>query len=293
MNRTPPKDVLRKLRKEVGFACPVCASPFLTWHHFDPVWKVKQHHNPFGMIALCPEHAAHADGGHYTVAQMRNYKKPLEVGEIISAKWPWQPEKALVILGNFCFLGSRPILTIQGRMVFGIRRSALPPSKIPFFSFQVDFRGGVGERLLEIDENIIYFYGAGLTDIICPPQARFFELTYGQGERLKVTHKRLLLADALKDDFLSSVFSIYLESHSLDSLISLLSDALDSEGKIPVIEVEGDIKSKNVDLALAKSGSKMVCKFYRQEVVNLKTMFFYAGGSFSFKNESEELIRFG
>lgn len=27
------------LRREVGFGCPVCRSPFLTWHHFDPPVK--------------------------------------------------------------------------------------------------------------------------------------------------------------------------------------------------------------------------------------------------------------
>src|SRR5438876_5358162 len=27
---------IAELRREVGFGCPVCRSPFLTWHLFDP-----------------------------------------------------------------------------------------------------------------------------------------------------------------------------------------------------------------------------------------------------------------
>jgi hypothetical protein len=54
-SRTPPIAVRRKLRQEVGFACPVpdCGSPYLTWHHFDPPWHVTPQHEPAGMIALC------------------------------------------------------------------------------------------------------------------------------------------------------------------------------------------------------------------------------------------------
>ena len=44
---------IRTLRREVGFGCPVCRSPFLTWHHFDPPYHVEEHWRHEGMIALC------------------------------------------------------------------------------------------------------------------------------------------------------------------------------------------------------------------------------------------------
>jgi hypothetical protein len=36
--RRPYAHVVRQLRQEVGFRCPVddCGNPYLTWHHFDP-----------------------------------------------------------------------------------------------------------------------------------------------------------------------------------------------------------------------------------------------------------------
>jgi hypothetical protein len=74
--RDPYRDVKRRLRREVGFTCPVegCGNPYLTWHHFDPPWRVEHHHRPEGMIALCLEHAAQADNDAFTHDQLRALK---------------------------------------------------------------------------------------------------------------------------------------------------------------------------------------------------------------------------
>src|SRR5215211_7582447 len=76
VNRTPPIEVRRELRREVGFGCPVdgCGSPYLTWHHFDPPWKERQHHDVVGMVALCREHHDKADVGAFTRQQLRQLK---------------------------------------------------------------------------------------------------------------------------------------------------------------------------------------------------------------------------
>lgn len=76
MNRTPPARIRERLRREVGFGCPVkgCGSPYLTWHHFDPPWSKHEHHEPNGMIALCREHHDQADAGAFTKDQLRAFK---------------------------------------------------------------------------------------------------------------------------------------------------------------------------------------------------------------------------
>ncbi|HEY5431250.1 MAG TPA: hypothetical protein VIK04_19190 [Solirubrobacteraceae bacterium] len=77
MDRTaPPSTVRRELRREIGFCCPVegCRSPYLTWHHFDPPWHVRQHHDPAGMVALCLQHHKEADAGAFTPEQLRAFK---------------------------------------------------------------------------------------------------------------------------------------------------------------------------------------------------------------------------
>src|ERR1022692_4539989 len=71
--REPDK---RRLRDDVGFCCPIpgCSSPYLEWHHFDPPWKVKHHHDPARMIALCRDHHPEADAGAFKVEQLHAYK---------------------------------------------------------------------------------------------------------------------------------------------------------------------------------------------------------------------------
>ena len=77
ISRTPPANVLERLRREVNFGCPVedCGVPYLSWHHFDPPWREKKHHNPDGMIALCAKDASLADAPRWTKEQLREMKK--------------------------------------------------------------------------------------------------------------------------------------------------------------------------------------------------------------------------
>ena len=51
-----------------------CGSPYLTWHHFDPPWRVQEHEEPEGIIALCQEHHKKADVGAFTDDQLRGLK---------------------------------------------------------------------------------------------------------------------------------------------------------------------------------------------------------------------------
>jgi hypothetical protein len=83
--RDPYEWVKTALRQEVGFCCPVqdCGSPYLTWHHFDPPWRVEHHHRPEGMIALCRAHADKADHESFTDDQLRELKR---VGRLRAAE---------------------------------------------------------------------------------------------------------------------------------------------------------------------------------------------------------------
>jgi hypothetical protein len=101
MDRIPPLDVQRTLRREVNFGCPVpgCAEPFLSWHHFDPHWHVRQHHDPQGMIALCWKHHRMAEKV-FTSAQLRHFKS--------------NPNQLDEVTGRFEWLGSEPLIRIGG-----------------------------------------------------------------------------------------------------------------------------------------------------------------------------------
>jgi hypothetical protein len=99
--------VRRQLRQEVGFGCPVenCRSPYLTYHHFDPPWKEKKHHDPAGMVALCRPHHAQADAGTFTREQLRRLKATgRDQAENLSGRFEWMRRELLAVVGGwFCY----------------------------------------------------------------------------------------------------------------------------------------------------------------------------------------------
>lgn len=101
--RTPPLAVKRILRREVGYGCPVegCGSPYLQFHHFDPTWAERHHHEPGGMIAICAAHHAMADA--YTREQIRHMKSsPYAVGSNVRGRFEWRRQRLVArVGGNF------------------------------------------------------------------------------------------------------------------------------------------------------------------------------------------------
>ena len=126
MTRTPPAKVRRQLRQEVGFHCPVqdCGNPYLTWHHFDPPWRIEQHQRPEGMIALCLNHAAKADVGAFTDEQLRTLKKEgRSRAHEIKGRFDWLRQSLLVIVGGNFFYESPIIFQINERPCIWLTRN--------------------------------------------------------------------------------------------------------------------------------------------------------------------------
>src|SRR5687767_11098961 len=120
MNRTPPIDVRRALRREVGFGCPVqgCGNPYLSWHHFDPPWSVREHHEIGGMIALCGEHHAKAHAGAFTVDQLRSFKA-LDANTVrtIEGRFDWMRNDLLIVVGGNFYHETPVAVQIRGTPV--------------------------------------------------------------------------------------------------------------------------------------------------------------------------------
>jgi peptide deformylase len=75
----------------------------LSWHHFDPPWREKQHHNPDGMIALCLQHAKEADQGAFTTQQLKDMKKQpylKELEKFPQGRFNWRREQLLLLAGG-------------------------------------------------------------------------------------------------------------------------------------------------------------------------------------------------
>ena len=102
LSRNPPA-VRRLLRQEVGFGCPVpdCGNPYLTYHHFDPPWHVREHNQPKGMIALCREH--HDKAAAWSVEELREISKASPQQKTIEGRFEWMKRRVLTIAGGGFF----------------------------------------------------------------------------------------------------------------------------------------------------------------------------------------------
>ncbi len=180
MNRTPPVAVRRHLRKEVGFGCPVddCGNPYLTWHHFDPPWHERKHHNPEGMVALCQEHHSKADAGAYTPDQLRDFKRVKSPQ--VSGRFDWMRNRLLTILGGNFYYEVPILFEFRGH---------------PVVWFRQDDRGTLllnlrmlttaREPRLVVEDNDWVSLGTP-ADLECPPSGRLISVRYDNGDSLRV-----------------------------------------------------------------------------------------------------------
>lgn len=181
MNRTPPENVRRQLRKEVGFGCPICGNPYLYWCHFDPPWHTKQHHNPEGMIALCAEHHAKADAGAYAKEQLRALKQDaVNQSQVVKGQFEWMRQEILAVVGgNFYYqtpiifkLHDTPVIWFnrdeEGYLLINIKMLTI--SKEPRMIIQDNFWFSVGNP----------------TDLESPPSGMLLNVSYPNDDSLRI-----------------------------------------------------------------------------------------------------------
>jgi hypothetical protein len=195
MTRQPPAAVRHQLAEEVGFGCPVegCGSPYLTWHHFDPPWAAKQHHDPAGMVALCRDHHPEADKGAFTTEQLRDFKRVgRDRSRALGARFNWMRESLLAVVGgNFYY--ETPI--------------AIRVNDIPVVWFNRDESGRLlvnlqmlttsGEPRMLMLDNFWMTEGSSEREIVCPPSGSMVSAKYPNGDQLKVEFRELANLEAL------------------------------------------------------------------------------------------------
>lgn len=183
MNRTPPQKIRRRLRQEVGFGCPIpeCSSPYLTYHHFDPPWCIKEHHDSEGMIALCRLHHDQADAGAYTRSQLRQFKTSAACeAEKIKGRFEWMRRNLLTVVGGSYFyevvvavqIGTEPAIWFnrddEGHFLLNLRMFTTS-----------------NEPRAEICDNDWIVLGKP-SDLVCPPSGKSLEVRYDNGDQLKI-----------------------------------------------------------------------------------------------------------
>ena len=162
ISRDPPEGVKRALRQEVRFACPVpdCANPILTWHHFDPPWNEKHHHNPEGMIALCIRCHRLADGGNWERSDLHRFKRNPPHRESVRNTFLWSESAVLYRLGGSYAADCRYIISVSGVPL--LWHTASPDGRLLFSLVLLDEKDN---RLLFLDENSLSVEYAQLHDL--------------------------------------------------------------------------------------------------------------------------------
>ena len=184
LSREPPVAVRRQLAEEVGFGCPVdgCGSPYLTWHHFDPPWAIKHHHNPGGMIALCRDHHPEADRGAFTSDQLREFKRTgRDRKNALVGRFNWIREKLLVVVGGNFFYDTPIAVQVNDTRVVWFNRDE---SGCLLVNVQMLTTSGK-PRLVMLD-NFWITEGSNESEIICPPSGSLIGATYPNGDKLRV-----------------------------------------------------------------------------------------------------------
>jgi len=136
-----PRSVQQILRREVSYGCPVegCRQAFLTWHHFDPPRRVRQHNDPKGMIALCHQHHDFADAGGFSKEELHALKAGNYSTDSVMAKFPWAKKALLIRLGGCYSGGSSAVLSVSDEPIIQLTKG---PHDLLFLSFVLKLPDG-------------------------------------------------------------------------------------------------------------------------------------------------------
>lgn len=246
MNRNPPIDVIRKLRNEVGFGCPIdeCANPYLEWHHFDPPWHVEKHHNPEGMIALCTTHHKRADGGAYTKEQLMAFKNNKAHAEKVRGQFDWLRNDLLAVVGGNCYYETLKVLQIDGNDVVWFNRD-----EDGYLRLNVKMLSVLAEERAIIEDNIWTNIGSP-TDMNSPPQGKELRIDYVNGDHLFVKFMVMQTAE--------QAYRKYKNEHLLNS----------SDVKFPITVVEVNYKIGGTGIEFKPSGTSIQTNSFKGSFIS-------------------------
>ncbi|MBA6095583.1 HNH endonuclease [Pseudomonas juntendi] len=173
-----PSAVKHALRSEVGFGCPVrgCGNPYLEYHHFDPPYREKAHNDPNGMIALCAHHHDKADGGVFTVDQLREMKCDRANAESVKGSLDWLRRNMVALVGGSFYYETPRVVVIDDVEVVSVRRD-----EEGYLRLSVNLLSLEADERICIDMNSWSGIGEPI-DLRCPPQGKELEVSYENGD---------------------------------------------------------------------------------------------------------------
>jgi hypothetical protein len=257
ISRTPPVEIRKNLRKEVNYGCPICRSPFLTWHHFDPPWNECHSHTEQGIIALCSNCHRQADGGAFTKKYLHELKEKTISSPPIGSL-PWHINCALVRFGGNLFIA-------QSSKLFSIR-----VVKQEVFSLLLDTNGYLklnasiwnnkNALVLRLEDNDIVSYMDNIGDLECSAEAKMLSVISRENDAQLV----LKFARSDPDQTIPNSTQLLpktllenapaLKSHIDNELRSRSQVVIDPEGLVPTIDIEIDISGPRFTIGTSEKG---------------------------------------
>jgi hypothetical protein len=174
MNEQSKTAAIKELRREVGFGCPICRLPFLTWHHFDPPWHEEGHWRSEGIVAMCPLCHADADekgesAGAYSKEELRALKRTYRSSEDVKGHFPsWQDKEQLLVRvgGVYCDTLS-PAISING-----IPQIRVGKNEAGLLSLSFELRNRHDDVLVKMEDNWFTAYPPNVHDMIVTPKTK-------------------------------------------------------------------------------------------------------------------------
>jgi hypothetical protein len=251
MLRTPPTAVRTALRTEVGFRCPVpgCGSPYLTWHHFDPPWRERQHHDIDGMIALCLEHHAHADAGAFTREELHAIKlaggrdNPAPTGTL-----SWMRKDLIAFIGGNFYVDVAVAVQVGRHPIVWFNRD---DQNRVLVNLHLPSMSGKG-RLRMVDN--FWIETGDPEDLECPPSGTTIKARYANGDRVSVRFREIESKEAFgarypDDKIVSAALA------EAGSPMNLMDIALNVAVSFPVAVVEIELSIADTPVQLQASGT--------------------------------------
>lgn len=240
-SQTPPAEIRRNLRKEVNFGCPICRSPFLTWHHFDPPWTECHSHNEAGIIALCSNCHRQADGGAYTKQYLHELKSK-NISEPPLGSLPWHVNSALINFGgNFFIAQTSKVFSIRvaGQEVFSLRLD-----NNGYLKINACIWNSKNALVLRLEENDIISFIDNIGDLECTAQAKILSVISKENDaRLLLQFDRSNPDTTIPDSSRLLPKSLLISapdiaSHIDKDLKRCSEIVIDADGLVPTIKME-------------------------------------------------------
>lgn len=251
-SRDPGRDIKRQLRREVNFGCPVkypdgsgCGCPILVFHHFDPPWVGHYIHNPPGMIALCPTHHGQADGNIWTKEQLKRFKADPFVDSILRTPWPWSTETLVIKVGPSLVMGSGSPIRLDGLSILRFYPMDVEGLGNRTIVFDSEIRDSNKKRWLRITDGWFDLRLENTTEIVFTHQTKTFMAKHDDQTFVSFRFLKKSLNDFV--DWVATFMTNPETASSIRKTVELVK-AVDSDGMVPVIIMEGKFRTDKIAL---------------------------------------------